>query len=124
MLKQVSQFFKNIPKLSERRLFLLIFISAFVIRFAYIMTLENKWYYYDTVHKAATSILNGEGFGTGYSFSNLGFDQEYVTRTCIPSFLSGIHGLFGRNFVIVRIFSMSNGRRCLLFSVPDRHQSF
>ena len=111
MLKRVSLFFKNIPLLSKKRLFLLIFLSAFVLRFAYIMTLENKWYYYDTVHwdKAATSILNGEGFGTGYSFSNLGFDQEYGLEPAYPVFLSGIYGLFGRNFVIVRIFQCLMG---------------
>lgn len=111
MLKRVSLFFKSIPLLTKKRLFLLIFISAFVIRFAYIMTLENKWYYYDTVHwdKAATSILNGEGFGSGYSFSNLGFDEEYGLEPAYPVFLAGIYGLFGRNFVIVRIFQCLMG---------------
>ena len=111
MLKQVSLFFKKIPLLSEKKLFLLIFISAFVIRFAYTLTLENRWYYYDTVHwdKAAGAILNGEGFGTGYSFSSLGFDKEYSLEPAYPIFLAGIYGVFGRNFLIVRIFQCLMG---------------
>lgn len=110
MLKKLNLFFRKIPELSDRRLFLLILVSAFTIRFAYTLTLENKWYYYDTVHwdKAATSILNGEGFGTGYYFSALGFDQEYSLEPAYPVFLAGIYGVFGRNFIIVRIF------QCLL----------
>ncbi len=111
MLKPVSQFFKKIPLLSEKKLFLLIFVSAFALRFAYTLTLENRWYYYDTVHwdKAATSILDGEGFGTGYTFSNLGFDEEYGLEPAYPVFLSGIYGLFGRNFLVVRIFQCLMG---------------
>ncbi|GEM_PF-772164 len=111
MLKQVSLFFKKIPLLSEKKLFLLIFISAFVIRFAYTLTMENRWYYYDTVHwdKAASAILNGEGFGTGYSFSSLGFDKEYSLEPAYPIFLAGIYGVFGRNFLIVRIFQCLMG---------------
>jgi hypothetical protein len=70
------------------------------------MTLENEWYFYDTVHydKAARSILAGEGFGTGYYFSGLEkFQNQYSLPPVYPIFLAGIYAIFGQNFFAVRV---------------------
>ena len=83
---------------NSRKLYLFLFISAFLVRVVYIMTLEDKWYFYDTVHydKAASSILSEQGFGKGYYFSGIAeFQDEYSLTPVYPLFLAGI----ARNFV-------------------------
>lgn len=101
-LKQLIDFILK----SNRNAFLFIFLFGLLLRIGYSSTLENKWYYYDTVHydKAAQAILHGEGFGSGYYFSNMGFNKEYSLEPVYPIFLASIYGVFGRDFFIVRIF--------------------
>ena len=91
---------------SKKVLLWTILLCAFTVRFVYILTLEEKWYFYDTVHydKAANSILAGEGFGTGYHFSSIEeFSGAYSLPPVYPVFLAGIYAFTGQNFFAVRI---------------------
>lgn len=97
----VEALVQSVPKV-----LLIIFISAFLVRLIFILTLENKWYFYDTVHydKAGQSILAGEGFGTGYRFSGIEeLQKEYSLPPVYPIFLSTIYWVFGRDFLAVRL---------------------
>lgn len=105
MFKKLSALIEILTQ-NSRKLYLLLFISAFLVRVVYIMTLEDKWYFYDTVHydKAASSILSEQGFGKGYYFSGLTeFQDEYSLTPVYPLFLAGIYSTFGHNFFAVRI---------------------
>ena len=105
MLKKISFYIEKLTQ-NTRRLCLILFLSAFFVRLIYILTLEDKWYFYDTIHydKAARSILDGEGFGTGYFFSGIKeFEKEYSLPPAYPIFLAGIYAIFGQDLFAVRI---------------------
>ncbi len=80
-----------------------IFIIALIIRLLYVFQLEDKWYYYDTVHydTAAQSIIKGEGFGPGLYYDNE--YQYYALEPTFPIFLAAIYQLFGHHFIAVRL---------------------
>ncbi len=82
----------------------LLFSFALVVRVAFVLTLEDRYYYFDTVHydKAAKAIIAGEGFGEGYEFSQF-FQKEYALPPLYPMFLAAVYFFFGPNFLAVRI---------------------
>lgn len=82
----------------------LLFVLALVVRVAFVLTLENRNYYFDTVHydKAAKAIIAGEGFGEGYEFSQF-FQKEYALPPLYPMFLAAVYYFFGPNFLAVRL---------------------
>ncbi len=87
----------------KRHPLLLLLVLAAAIRIAYVSTLEETWYYFDTAHydQAARSILQGEGFG-----SSLHFYQEYsdyCLEPVYPLFLAGIYVVFGVHLWAVRL---------------------
>jgi 4-amino-4-deoxy-L-arabinose transferase-like glycosyltransferase len=87
----------------KRHPLLVLLVLAAVIRIAYVSTLEETWYYFDTAHydQAARSILQGEGFG-----SSLHFYQEYpdyCLEPVYPLFLAAIYMIFGVHLWAVRL---------------------
>lgn len=105
MIDKIKNIYNHLVN-NKKSLFWAIFLCAFAVRFIYILTLEDKWYFYDTVHydKAANSIVAGEGFGTGYHFSSIEeFSGAYSLPPVYPIFLAGIYAVAGQNFYAVRI---------------------
>jgi len=105
MIDRIKKIFEYLSN-NKKTLLWTIFLCAFAVRLIYIFTLEEKWYFYDTVHydKAARSILAGEGFGTGYHFSSIEeFSGAYSLPPVYPVFLAGIYAVTGQNFFAVRI---------------------
>jgi len=107
MKKKLSNLFKTYiisDAIKLKYLYLAIFFLAFVIRLIYVLTLEDKWYFYDTVHyhTAANNLLAGEGFGQSL------LDPDRVTaynlEPIYPIFLAAVYSLFGDNLLAVRIF--------------------
>lgn len=90
-------------RLSKKGLHL-IFALALVVRVAFVFTLEDRYYYFDTVHydKAAKAIIAGEGFGEGYEFSQF-FQKEYALPPLYPMFLAAVYFIFGPSFLAVRL---------------------
>lgn len=82
----------------------LLFVIALVVRVAFVFTLEDRYYYFDTVHydKAAKAIIAGEGFGEGYEFSQF-FQKEYALPPLYPMFLAAVYFIFGPSFLAVRL---------------------
>jgi len=82
----------------------LLFAFALVVRVAFVFTLEDRYYYFDTVHydKAAKAIIAGEGFGEGYEFSQF-FQKEYALPPLYPMFLAAVYFIFGPSFLAVRL---------------------
>ncbi len=82
----------------------LLFVLALVVRVAFVFTLEDRYYYFDTVHydKAAKAIVAGEGFGQGYAFSQF-FQKEYALPPLYPIFLAAVYFIFGPSFLAVRL---------------------
>jgi hypothetical protein len=101
--------------LSKNKLALL-FVIALLARVAFVLTLENRYYYFDTVHydKAAKALIAGQGFGEGYEFSQF-FRKEYALTPLYPLFLAAIYFVFGANFLAVRLVeSLLGAFLCLL----------
>jgi 4-amino-4-deoxy-L-arabinose transferase-like glycosyltransferase len=75
---------------------------AFIVRAGFALTLEERWYFYDTVHydAAARSLLRGEGFRYERPFFGT---TAYSLEPLYPLFLAGNYALFGRWFSAVRI---------------------
>jgi 4-amino-4-deoxy-L-arabinose transferase-like glycosyltransferase len=82
----------------------LLFAFALLVRVAFVLTLEDRYYYFDTVHydKAAKAIIAGEGFGEGYEFSQF-FQKEYALPPLYPMFLAAVYFFFGPSFLAVRL---------------------
>ncbi len=82
----------------------LLFAFALLVRIAFVFTLEERYYYFDTAHydKAAKAIIAGEGFGEGYEFSQF-FQKEYALPPLYPMFLAAVYFIFGPSFLVVRI---------------------
>ena len=68
-----------------------LFALALAARLAFVLTLEDRYYYFDTVHydKAAKALIAGRGFGEGYEFSQF-FRKEYALTPLYPIFLAAI----------------------------------
>ncbi len=95
---------------------ILLFALALCARVAFVLTLENRYYYFDTVHydKAAKAIIAGQGFGEGYEFSQF-FRKEYALTPLYPIFLAAIYFVCGPSFLAVRIVeSILGAVLCLL----------
>ncbi len=77
-------------------------VAAFALRACFALTLEERWYFYDTVHydAAARSLLRGEGFRLDQPFFGT---TTYNLEPLYPLFLAGNYGLFGRHFLAVRL---------------------
>ncbi len=82
----------------------LLFAFALIVRIAFVFTLEDRYYYFDTAHydKAAKAIIAGEGFGEGYEFSQF-FQKEYALPPLYPVFLAAVYFIFGPSFLAVRL---------------------
>ncbi len=114
-------FFKRILS-SEKRFFMLALFLAFLIRLAYILLLEEKWYFFDTVHydNAAQSLLQGEGFGPSLHFFNE--YKYYCLEPVYPLFLALSYAIFGHVFWAVRILQalLNLTQMALLYNIAKR----
>lgn len=123
MLKLINSLSGKLPK-DSKKLYLIIIVGAFLVRLVYVSILDNKWYFYDTVHydKAARSIVAGEGFGKGYTFSEVEeFQSEYGLPPAYPVFLAANYYIFGQNFFMVRVIqSILGALICLLVFLIGR----
>lgn len=88
---------------SERKFLIIVFALALIIRLGYVLTLEDRWYFYDTVHydKAAQHIVAGEGFGPSIYFSNL--YKNYCLEPLYPLYLAGVYVIAGHSLLAARI---------------------
>ncbi|HPG40404.1 MAG TPA: glycosyltransferase family 39 protein [bacterium] len=88
---------------SERKFLIIVFVLVLAVRLGYILTLEDRWYFYDTVHydKAAQHIVAGEGFGPSVYFSNL--YKNYCLEPLYPLFLAGVYFVAGHSLLAARI---------------------
>lgn len=77
-------------------------VLALVVRAGFVLTLQERWYFYDTVHydAAARSLLRGEGFRYERPFFGT---TAYNLEPIYPVFLAANYALFGRRFVAVRL---------------------
>jgi len=98
---------KNITRIvkltnSPFRLAICIFAFAFIVRLIFILTLEEKWYFYDTKHydSVAQNLIRGEGFRLDYKFFN---SYDYNLEPMYPLFLAANYAVFGRVFFAVRL---------------------
>ena len=94
----------------------IIIFTAFLSRLIYVLTLDEKSMFFDTIHydTAAMSIIHGHGFGPSLHYAGNGFDQ-YCLEPVYPIFLSGIYYFFGHHFWVVRIFQVFLGiLQCVL----------
>ena len=90
----------------SKNLIIIIFALAFFLRLGYVLSLEDRWYFFDTIHydSAAQSIISGDGFG-----KSLHYYHKYscfCLEPTYPLFLSFIYAIFGRHFIIVRIIQV------------------
>ena len=124
MLKQIEKSF-----FSRKYFLIAIFFFGLLIRLAYISTLEEKWYFYDTRHyeKAAVSLLQTGTFGEGYLFDETG-GMTYSLEPIYPIFLASVYAVFGHSFLAVRIVQSVLGAFLLLMIFwiaeevyPDKH---
>ncbi len=107
---------QNMPAWLSKNRFALLFVLALLVRVAFVLTLENRYYYFDTVHydKAAKALIAGQGFGEGYEFSQF-FRKEYALTPLYPLFLAAIYFIFGPDFLAVRLVeSLLGALLCLL----------
>lgn len=84
----------------------MIFLVALILRVAYVLSLEEKWYFFDTVYydAAAQSLIQGEGFGPSLYFQNL--YANYCLEPLYPLFLASAYGIFGHSFLVPRIYQV------------------
>ncbi|MBN1466495.1 glycosyltransferase family 39 protein [candidate division KSB1 bacterium] len=87
----------------QKRHVTLLILLAGLLRFGYILTLEDRSYFYDTVHydQAARAILENGTFGSSLHY--YGEYDHYCLEPVYPLFLAGIYALFGKSFLIVRM---------------------
>jgi len=100
----------------SRKYFLIaIFTLGLIIRLAYVFTLQEKWYFYDTRHyeKAAVSILQTGTFGEGYLYDETG-GMTYALEPIYPVFLASVYAVFGHSFLAVRVVQSVLGAFLLL----------
>ena len=99
MIRLIKNFFNG----PEKKFIYIILFLALLVRVGYVLTLEEKWYYYDTVHydTAAQNIVEGNGFGPSLYFSNL-YDN-FCLEPVYPLFLAGVYFLFGHSLLAARI---------------------
>lgn len=79
----------------SKRLLYTILVSAFIIRLGFVLVLDSeKFYFSDTRHfdGAATSIMEGNGFG-----------EKYTRAPFYPVVLAVIYAVLGHSFVAARI---------------------
>lgn len=87
----------------KKHFLLLVLVTAAIVRLGYVLTLEDRWYFFDTTHydTAARSLLDNGTFGPSLHFYN---DYEYFClEPSYPIFLAGVYALFGRSFLAVRV---------------------
>ncbi len=95
-MTRVIHFLKN-------RYVLLFLLLAAVLRVLYVVSLEERYYYFDTAHydSAACSILENGTFGKSLHYYD---DYEhYCLEPVYPIFLAGIYNVFGHSFLAVRL---------------------
>ncbi|MBN1481256.1 hypothetical protein EH223_02620 [candidate division KSB1 bacterium] len=89
----------------KKRLLLLLCI-AILLRLFYILTLEDRWYYFDTAHydQAARALLESGTFGSSLHY----YDEyeHYCLEPVYPVFLAGIYAVFGHSFLAVRLVQL------------------
>ncbi len=98
-----------------KRFVLIVSVFILILRIGYVSTLENSWYFFDTIHydTAAQHIVKGEGFGPGLHYYNI--YKQYSLEPVYPLFLAGIYSVFGHSFLAVRIAQSILGLLTLLF---------
>ena len=86
-----------------RRYVIILLLLAALVRIGYVLTLDDRWYYYDTVHydTAAEALLQGQGFGEGLFFHD--DYKSYCLEPIYPLFLALIYKIFGHSLLAVRI---------------------
>jgi len=96
--------FKQAISGRDRKLYLGVFLAALVVRLALVGFLENKWYFYDTIHyhTAAESLIQGQGFGESVFVSEDG-NSAYKLEPVYPIFLALVYLPFGKSLLAVRI---------------------
>ncbi|MBN1559552.1 glycosyltransferase family 39 protein [candidate division KSB1 bacterium] len=97
---------KNLYDIVIKKHVVLLILVAGLLRLGYIVTLEDRSYFFDTVHydQAACAILEDGTFGSSFHY----YDEykHYCLEPIYPLFLAGIYALFGRSFLIVRIIQV------------------
>ena len=91
--------------IKKRHVLILLFLAA-VLRVAYIMTLEDRWYFFDTAHydSAAQSIVEDGTFGPSLHYYNE-YDN-YCLEPVYPIFMALIYKIFGHSLLAVRLAQM------------------
>lgn len=91
--------------LQKKRFFLLLLV-AILLRLFYILSLENRWYYFDTAHydRAARSLLENGTFGDSLHYYNE--YKHYCLEPAYPLFLAALYALFGHSFLAVRLVQL------------------
>ncbi len=115
-MKMIKNIRENIAAILKDpiRLCMGIFLLAVAVRVAFALTLEDKWYFYDTKHydAAARHLVRGEGFKLDYEFFG---STDYNLEPLYPLFLAANYALFGRHFITVRLVqALLGGLLCVL----------
>ncbi len=122
MQRTMPNFLEKIWK-SKKDFLIAVFSLGLFIRLAYVFSLEEKWYFYDTRHyeKAAISLIQNKTFGNGYLYDEIG-GMKYSLEPIYPVFLATIYAIFGHHFWAVRAVQAILGAFLLImiFLIAER----
>jgi 4-amino-4-deoxy-L-arabinose transferase-like glycosyltransferase len=100
-------------RFDRRTLLWALFITALLVRLAYISTLKEGYYFSDfrVYEKAALSLINGDGF-----------DTDYRRPPLYPLFLAANYLVLGKHFFTVRLIQALLGAYCcvLIYLIGSR----
>ncbi|MDZ7725241.1 MAG: glycosyltransferase family 39 protein [candidate division KSB1 bacterium] len=91
---------------NSKSLLFSLFVLALIVRIAYVVQLEDQYYYYDTVHydTAARHILSEQTFGPSLHY--YGEYDHYALEAPFPIYLSFIYMIFGHSYLAVRLMNV------------------
>ena len=90
----MDEYMQNLGLSGWRRILIIIFSAALLIRLVFILTLQDGFYFVDApIYSAAASHLVEHGE----------FPKGYDRAPLYPLFLAGVYALAGKSFIILRI---------------------
>jgi hypothetical protein len=101
--------FTAVKKFIRQRIVFILLLAGLGVRLGYMCTLEERWYFNDTLyyHTAALHLLKGEGFGPSSYFPN--YYSKYCLEPLYPLFLAFSYLILGTHFWAARLIQVLLG---------------